>query len=482
MTGGQMRHIWIVAAVLAAVLLGVLLALSRIGTLAPTATGWAARTICSGHLAAGRDLDVVLREIPPDLRPGWLHARIGPDEDRVTVGMLGAWFPPLAQQEGWSSTAVLTEGMGCTLVHDQAPQVRLWPMEPLPVPDPSVPWPLGEGPALADDSASRARLIDLGMDVQAVQGAIEAALTRGVEGPSTTRALVVAVDGELLAEGYAFGVGPDTPLPGWELGRGLTDAIIGRLVHRGMLSVDDRDLRPDWENDERTRITVRELLTMTEGLAFEESYEPGSDLTDLLLRPGSAADRAAASQLAMTPGVRFSPSTGSSALLCDLAHEVTDLGPELARELVFEPLGMASAFAEPDTTGRLTCGGGVHASARDWARLGQLYLDEGVWDGQALLPEDWVTESTRPVAAADETPSGRQWRLNRHLDARRLHDWLPLDAFWLQGNLGQQLLVVPSEGLVVVHLGADHSDHELGWNAEAFLSLVLEVLDGWDRQ
>ena len=95
-----MRHIWIVAAVLAALLLGVLFALSRIGTMAPTATGWAARTICSGHLAAGRDLDAVLRELPPELRPGWLHARIGPDEDRVTVEMLGGWFPPLAQQEG----------------------------------------------------------------------------------------------------------------------------------------------------------------------------------------------------------------------------------------------------------------------------------------------------------------------------------------------------------------------------------------------
>ena len=476
-----MRHIWIVAAVLAALLLGVLLALSRIGTMAPTATGWAARTICSGHLAAGRDLDAVLRELPPELRPGWLHARIGPDEDRVTVEMLGGWFPPLAQQEGWSSTAVLTEGIGCTLVHGTAPQVRLWPLEPLPAPDPSVPWPLGAAPALADDGTERGRLIDLGVDVQAVQGAIETALTRGVDGPSTTRALVVAVDGELIAEGYAPGIGPDTPLPGWELGRPLTDAIIGRLVHDSALGIDDRDLRADWERDERTRITVRDLLTMTEGLDLEESYEPGSDLTHLLFRPGSAAEHAAAGQLEATPGTRFSSSTGSSALLCDLAHDVSDLGPELARELVFAPLGMTSAFAEPDTTGVLTCGGGVHASARDWARLGQLYLDDGGWDGQVLLAEGWVAESTRPVAAADETPSGRHWWLNRHLDASRRIPWLPRDAFWGQGHQGQLLLVVPSERLVIVHLGADHTGHEFGWDAEAFVSVVIEVLEGWDR-
>ena len=426
-----------------------------LGPIAPIATGYAAKIVCSGHFVAERSVEDMLGDLPDNPLVPFLRTSADDEAGTVTTTLLGAW----------GSTAYATEGLGCTLA-DEDPGFTALP--PLPGPALDAPWPEG---VLASPAPP-------GTDDEALIAAIDLAFTE--DDPDgrlrSTRAVVVVKDGALIAERYAEGFSPDTPLLGWSMGKSLADAITGRLVAEGVLSPDDADLRPEWRGDERASITVQHLLTMTDGLAFEEVYDPDTDATQMLFRSGSTADFAAEKPLLAPPGTRWEYSSGTTNLLCAAAHEASGLGPELARELVFAPLGMSSAVLEPDASGQLVCSSFPYATARDWARFGQWYLDDGVWDGQRLLPEGWVEESLRHIDVDADEPYGRQWWLNEAPDGTLRMPTVPADAAWASGNEGQQVVVIPSEGLVVVRLGFSGEFSGVDWGLEPMLEGIIDAL------
>lgn len=450
MTRGRKLVLGVVVALLLAAL-GVVLYL---GPIAPIATGYAAKISCSAVFVAERDLDDAMGDLPPNPLVPFLRV----SEDR-SAGTVRATLLGLA-----GSTAYSTPRLGCTLA-DQRPSF-LGP-DPLPLPDPDQPWPQGDGPAeLPGD-----------VDAAALDAAIATAFTEDdPDGrPRNTRAVVVVKDGQLIAERYGDGFDARTPLLGWSTGKSIANAMVGRLVADGTLALDDADLRPEWADDERAAITLDQLLTMTDGLDFEEVYDPGTDATQMLFRPGSTADFAADKPLANPPGTRWSYSSGTTNLLCAVAQDAAGAGPELVHELVFEPLGMASALLEPDADGGIVCSSFPYATARDYARFGQWFLQDGEWEGEQLLPEGWVAYSTTPVALPSEQPYGAQWWLNEGLDGQLRMPSVPADAYWASGNEGQQIVVIPSEDLVVVRLGFSGSFSGVDWGLEPLLAGVVDA-------
>lgn len=424
-----------------------------LGPIAPIATGYAAKTVCSGHLVAERAVEDVLGDLPDNPLVPFLRVDVG-DPTSVTATLLGAW----------GSTAYRTEGLGCTLAEERPAFTTL---DPLPPPESGQPWPQGSGPAQATSGISAAEL-DAAINLAFIE-----------DDPSgrarNTRAVVVIKDGRLVAERYAPGFGPDTPLTGWSMAKSVANAMVGRLVADGRLSTEDDDLRPIWTGDARRSITVEHLLAMTDGLAFEEVYDPDTDATRMLFLPGDAGGYAAEQPLEADPGTRWSYSSGTTNILCDVAQEAADAGPELARALVFAPLGMSTAVMEPDAGGGLVCSSYLYATARDWARFGQWYLQDGVWEGERLLPDGWVERSTTPVAIPTENPYGWQWWLNAGPDGQRRMPSVPPDAYWASGNEGQQVVVVPSEELVVVRLGFSGGFSGIAWGLEPMLRNIIEA-------
>jgi CubicO group peptidase (beta-lactamase class C family) len=445
------RGRWILVAVLGLVVLIVGGAAWYLGDVAPVATGYTAKTVCSGHLVSGRTVEDARGDLPPNPLAPLLRVAADDSGERVTASLLGAW----------SSTAYATEGLGCTLA-DEDPGFA--PPDPVVLEDPDAPWPTGDAPAEAPAD----------VDEEALDVAIEGAFAE--DDPDgwarNTRAVVVVEEGELIAERYGEGFDADSRLLGWSMTKSVANAIVGRLVAAGELSLDDERLRPEWHGDERATITLEHLLRMTDGLEFDETYEPGTDATRMLFTPRDMGAYAADKPLAAEPGTVWSYSSGTTNVLCDLAHEATGAGPELARDLVFAPLGMASAVLEPDASGGLACSSFLYATARDWARFGQWFLQDGVWEGERLLPEDWVTLSTTPVEQAG-TPYGAQWWLNAGPDGRRRMPSVPADAYWASGHEGQQVVVVPSEDLVVVRLGLSGDFDGIDWGLEALLEGVI---------
>jgi CubicO group peptidase (beta-lactamase class C family) len=295
-----------------------------------------------------------------------------------------------------------------------------------------------------------------------------------------TLAVVVAVDGRIVAERYAPGITPDTALPGWSMAKSVMNALVGVLVDEGRLRLDQRELMPAWTgHDPRAAITLEDLLRMRSGLRFEEHYgRPWSDVIRMLYGSHDMAAFAASRPLAAAPGTVWQYASGTSNILSAIVRRTVGDAAYHAwpRQVLFEPLGMTSAVLEPDASGTFVGSSYMTATLRDWARFGQLYLDEGMAAGTRVFSRDWVRFTTSPTPQSPDGRYGAHWwvKLNPDIggdseDSQRIAG----DAFHAVGHEGQTITVIPSRRLVAVRLGA--SIHIDAWNQAAFTAAVQDA-------
>lgn len=404
----------------------------RLGDALAVATGMGAKLGCSGHFVSGQDPGQVIEDLA-SYTP--INRRLTLDfgDNRVEASLFG-----LAP-----TSATWRPGLGCTLdIGDTAPLDRLVAPND---------W-TGAAPSLV---ATRPR--DPALQA-AVTGLLAADRAAGLQ----TRALLVLQDGRLAAESYAEGYGPDTPLLGWSMGKSVIAILFGRMEALGLLPAGPHEpLFAAWAGDERRGITLQQMLHMSSGLGWDETYAPGSDSTRMLFQAHSAAAAAVASPLAQEPGTTFAYSSGTTNLLAKYLHDRLG-GPQaqldfLHRELL-QPLGLRRTLLEMDPSGVLVGSSYIYSSGRDWARLGQLLLDRGRVNGEQLLQADWVARATRPNPSDNDPRYGYQLWLNGGGDSLRWPD-LPADAYAMQGNRGQVVMMVPSRNAVLVRLGWTAGDY-----------------------
>jgi CubicO group peptidase (beta-lactamase class C family) len=386
-----------------------------------TGTGYAAHNACAVRLLADRD------DPEDDLPPNPLvpFLRTSESKGRVTGSLLGL----LAKQ-----TAHYTDGYGCTL-GDEAPDLPA-------APDAS-------GPSLVEDGTPDPEL------EPALDRAFGTDLSASARKDLGTRAVVVVKDGRVVAERYADGFTRDTRQLGWSMTKSVTNLLVGRLVSSGVLAVDDDGLRDEW-TDDRGRITIDQLMRMTSGLEWDETYALGTPITRMLYLEPDMGGYVAAQPLAHEPGSHLQYSSGSTTLLCRVLLDRTGSRADLLGDELFGPLGLTSFVVEPDQAGTPVCSSYGWATPRDWAAIGQLALDEGVVDGERLLPEGWMEQATTATEAKEseeDQPYGAGWWLNRLPDGTAYDDRMPLDTYEALGHDGQSMAVVPSEDLVVLRMG-----------------------------
>jgi len=446
------------AVLLGAVLLGTSRLLRRA---AAVGAGYKAKVLASAVFVSGRDpVAVLASDVQADsyfiLR--FFRTELDAHARRVTVSLFG--ISP--------RTAVYRPGLGVALV----------PTGELPEPK--------EGPAPEEPPGG-------GTWPVSHAGPVPEALTRVVESafaePSPrkarrTRALLILRDGERLAEKYAPGFGPDMPLCGWSMSKSVLGALVGVAVGEGWLRLEDRRLLEEWSGpgDPRADISLEDLLRMRSGLMFREVYaDPLSDVTQMLFALPDAAGHASSRPLRHPPGHFWKYSSGTTNVVSRVLRRALERkGEDYHRfpgKALFGPLGMRSAVFETDARGTFVGSSFLYATARDWARVGQLFLQDGVWEGRRVLPEGWVRFSTTPTSQSPNGCYGAHWwlKLARELggetEAARC---LPPDAFHALGHEGQTLTVIPSRRLVVVRLGL--SVRIEAWNHAAFLADLLAAL------
>lgn len=310
-----------------------------------------------------------------------------------------------------------------------------------------------------------------------------------------TDGVVVVHGGRIVYERYARGFGAQNPHLTWSVSKSMIDALLGMAVHRGWITVED-SVCDHYDEVDECSITVADLQAMGSGLDWNEGYEDEpyhlSSVIAMLYGEGSLDMAAFVGHHPQeaTPGKLYRYSSGDSVLLSAVLAGAlpSDLRSSFPLEWLFRPLGMRSAIFEQDRAGTFVGSSYAYATPRDMARFGYLYLHDGCWEGERLLPEGWVARSTEvnPVFLEEasfewerdgDAVPGRHWWTNNPVPGLGIDPiWpdVPDDAFQASGHWGQSITVIPSLDMVVVRTADDRETKVLDKNR--FLRLAIDLV------
>ncbi|MBS1683034.1 MAG: serine hydrolase [Bacteroidetes bacterium] len=430
----------------------------------PIISGYGAKDICSCVFLGGRQAeDVIANELNSfPLKLGKFE--INKSDSSATGSVFG-----LAKRK-----AIFRKGLGCTLLvemsEDELRNQKISLSKTVNT-DSSF-WPHGD--QLTDSIYKKINYKKLNT---AIDNAFIETDTEKIK-MKRTRAVVVIYDGQLIGEKYATGFNKDSRQIGWSMTKSITNALVGILVKQGKLSLDEPVPIAAWKMDDRRNITLANLMNMSSGLKWEENYGGPSGATDMLFKKKDMGIYAAKSPLESKPGDVFEYSSGTTNIISRIVRE--KVGDEnyysFPYEELFHKIGMNSIVLEPDAGGTFVGSSYSFATARDFARFGLLYLNDGVWNGERILPEGWVKFSSTPTRGANRREYGAQWWTNageKGNPANRTYPNVPTDCFQAEGFEGQYIFVVPSKKLVVVRLGLSKKDD---FDMNKLVSQIIENL------
>ena len=277
-------------------------------------------------------------------------------------------------------------------------------------------------------------------------------------------AFVVLHRGGVVAECYDKGIGRDTKLLSWSMAKSFANALIGLMVKDSLLDIHAPMDIPEWRGDGRKAITLHDLMQMQSGLEWNEDYGARSDVNIMLHCERDMGLYALSKPLEHKPGTYWQYSSGTTNIVMRYLRsrfpsEEAFIG--YMRSRLFDPLGIVRPVFEQDLSGTFVGSSYLYATARDFARFGQLYLDDGCVDSERILPKGWVDYTRRPAAA-----SGKHYGAFFWLNGNGKFPDVPRDMFYCDGHDGQDIFIFPSHELVVVVLGfSPKPDNVIDFNA-----------------
>lgn len=401
----------------------------RIGAALDVSASMGAKLACSGYYLSGLNAQQNIDDLA-SYSPANRLLTINYDNGakRVTANLKG-----LAEQ-----SATYREGLGCTL--DIGDTTALDSLQNTPLPPIAAAWPKGEQVDSIEPN---------------IQNILDGLLQQDNLNGKQSRAMLVVKNGSIVAESYAEGFDQNSKLLGWSMGKSITAMMLGRLEQMGQVILDQTTGFPQWQNDARKDITLIDLLQMSSGIAFDETYAPGTDATNMLFHAHSASDVALTGTANHDIGSHFNYSSGTTNILSRWLYD--HLGGaqqqlDFFKQEFLEPLGMRNTIFEVDPSGVYVGSSYIYASARDWARLGLLMLNNGNLHGQQLLSPEFVKAAQTPIDADNYQKYGYQFWLNSDMQDTRW-ERLPKDAYMMMGNRKQIVMIIPSENMVIVRLG-----------------------------
>jgi CubicO group peptidase (beta-lactamase class C family) len=426
-----------------------------LNTLAPIITGYAAKNLASGIFVAGRTQESLEKE---DLNFSFIkynRNKVDFDKKEVTSRFLF-----------WKSKAIYIDGFGCTLVRDYSEEVirsRGYTIVNLPDVNPdTIAWPAGD--LLADT-------IPVGIKMDKLNKALDDALSNELPMKGTF-AVAVAYKNQLVAERYRDGFSPDYLYLSWSMAKSFTNALVGILAYEGRMDINEPAQVMQWQNDERRKITLAHLLNMNSGLEFNEDYGSNSDVNQMLFKKGNMAAFAMDKPAVAEPDADWHYSSGSTNIVSQLIRQTMGNDAEyyaFPREALFNRIGMRSTIFETDPSGTFIGSSYIYATMRDYLRFGLLYLNDGNWLGEQVLPEGWVDFTRLPASGSGGGYGAFFW-----LNHDNSYPGVPADMFCCRGHDGQYIYIIPSKDLVVVRTGFSKKGE---FDLQEFLRSVVEAVD-----
>ena len=430
--------------------------------------------MCNGLFTSNRSLELVFEQ-----ELAYLPQPIGTvkggdyqiDWERKTVAIGVPGGIPVMR-------AAFRKGLGCVIL---APDQTFEELDDLPILDTpplggnpaTIPWPDGD------------QIGNLPFPTGINKDALKAASDWAFERESTeqvTLSLLVVHKGQIIHERYAPGVDMHTKTRTWSTAKSIAVTLIGMLADEGKLALDE-PLGLEWlpkvaspETDPRSEITLRHVLNMSSGLYTVDNrrmeYATGSGLA--YWAGASSVNGALNRGLIRKPGTywdyeNYDTILGVLAMKNALGDHKTYM--EFPRKALLDRIGMRNTLLSTDRFGDFILSSQVYTNARDLARFGLLYLQNGVWNGERLLSEKWIEFVRTPAPATADRGNmyGGQWWLvpDERTD-------VPKDAYSTAGNRGQYVIIVPSHDLVIVRRGLDYGKQ--GFNRWDLLREVLKAL------
>jgi CubicO group peptidase (beta-lactamase class C family) len=445
--------------------------------LAHHASGFA-KIMCSAIFITGLDPDFAARNVGGFTAPFGERAKLGtPAVDREAKAV------HVTVPSGVTRTAKYLGSQGCVTlpIGEQAPRFKPTTVVSGLPPASTTPWPMGD--VLPKEPLPRE--IDAAKLAQAIDAAFEPA-------SGMTAAFVVTWKGRLIGERYGAGITPTTPLESWSMGKSVTATLMGVLMQQGVYSLAQPAPVPEWQppGDPRATITIADILHMSSGLRIrapqDPDYDPSLGYPDHLYLYTGSVD---SFKYAATRPQQWPPGTIGRYRNTDpvLINYLIRLAVEKRGEdyhafphrALFDRVGVRTMVMETDPFGNFLTQGYEFASGRDWARLGNLYLQDGVWNGRRILPEGFAkfVSTLAPAWRADGRPiyGGFFW-----INGDGAYP-VPKDAYYMAGAGGQTTLIVPSHDLVVVRLGHYRGATAGGAGFRKALELLIQAVPARQR-
>ena len=419
----------------------------------PIITGYTAKCACTQYFHNERNLESIAKE---DFNLSALQLALLNADDAnktITSSVLGLR----------SRTAVYKDGLGCQLLQGED-NYKIKIVPPTIQLSDTLNWPYG--------NVQPDRIPD-NVDTHKLTKVVEFAFDENKEmTQQKTRSLLVVYKDSIILDVNHSGFDSDTPQLGWSMTKSWMNTLVGMRILDQKMSLSDTLLFDHW-TDDRSKISMDHLLTMTTGIDWEEEYATVADATEMLYMSEDIVSVASDNPLKYSPGNHWYYSSGTSNMISGLLrHSFNDIDQYLQYpyEAFFSKLGMNNSFMEIDEAGNYIGSSYGYASTRDWAKFGLLYLHDGIWKGERLLPEGWVQYSTTEVPSSKGKYGAHFWLNKRGVafpDA-------PYDTYSANGYNGQKTIIIPSKDLVIVRLGLNS---EFDFNR-----LIKEIIDAIDFQ
>ena len=417
-----------------------------LNSLFPIITGYAAKNLCSNVFVSGREADDIESV---DLNFSFIrYVKNSVDFTEKSVTSRFLWG---------RSKAIFREGFGATLIKDVPEDIlrkAVYPAKTSPgyLQDTTL-WPLGN--VLPDT-------VSTGIDKEAVREISKKLITENAYSGNAF-AFIVLHKGIPVAEAYKPQFNQNTRFLSWSVAKSFLNALAGILVRTGKMDISQPAEIGEWKEDERSQVTINDLLQMQSGLKWNEDYGSRSDVNLMLFNEGDMSRYAISSPSEYPAGTHWHYSSGTANILSYLIRKEFESDTScyaFIQDQFFEKIGITDAVFEVDPSGDFVGSSYLYATARDYARFALLYQNNGVFNNEQILPEGWV-EYTRTPASDSKGEYGALFWLNRN----GKYPSMPADMYSCEGHDGQMIFILPEDELIVVILGySPKPDNEMDFN------------------
>ncbi|MCX6173091.1 MAG: serine hydrolase [Flavobacterium sp.] len=414
-------------------------------------SGFSAKSVASGHFIDGRSLETIQQGDNDIDKIDWATNKIEDEQRFVTSSVY----------ELKTRKAIYREGLGATLINDDFNVSKPYEVPKRNFVKSNLTFPYGNN----EQNDTVFSNIDYAKLNAAVANAFD---KKGIK-DKRTRSVIVIYKDKIIAEKYDTGFNKKSKILGWSMTKSLTATYFGILQKQGKIDIIKPAPIAEWANDDRSKITVNDLLHMNSGLEWEEDYGKISDVTKMLFMAEDMTQSQIDKPFVGKPNNTWNYSSGTTNLLSGILRKQFKTHQDYLDfwySSLLDKIGMNSALVETDMAGNFVGSSYGWATTRDWAKFGLLYLHKGNWNGEQLFNESWSNYVATPTNSSNGNYGAQFW-----LNASRKFPDVPANMYYASGYQGQMVAIFPSQDLVVVRMGLSE---EFDFNG--FLSDVISSI------